>query len=115
MRSRTDALQPVTSAVKPGASTSADKPGQTVFSIVLVDVVLYEGPRDVLPDSFFTRSWDSKVDVAGFPGASHFSINAMRRVLSPVLAYVAELEFTEVGPAITFLNYLGATQEFWSG
>ncbi len=128
MTSWTDALQPVTSsdslgastsAEPPGASTSAEPPGQMEFCIVLVDVVLYKGPRDVLPDCFFKSSWDSKVDVAGFPGASHFGINAhgidaMRRVLAPVLGNVAELEFPEVGPAIAFLNFVGATQEFWS-
>ena len=80
------------------------------------DIVLYEGPRDLLPVCFFNQSWDqSEVDVAGFPGASSLSMNAMRRVLAPVLGNVAELEFAEVGPAITFLNFLGASQEFWRG
>ena len=81
--------------------------------IVFMHAVIYRGPKDALPDSYFTRTWHSHIDVATFPGANHFDVHAMHRVLAPVLDQVAELGFAEVGPAITFLDYLGATQEFW--
>ncbi len=157
MTSWTDALRYVTSseslgastsAKPPGASTSAEPPGASTIAeppaesisaeplgqmacrIMWADIVLYDGPRDLQTDCYFTRHWDqasqasgigsrlsssSEVDVAGFPGACSLSMNAMRLVLAPVLGNVAELEFAEVGPAITFLNFLGASQEFWRG